>query len=1073
MPVDAAQKDQAISTLLGELETVLTAGLNSGTPKTAATALASLPANVKLSDEFKVSLSALPDDVIQLLPPGLFSVRPPTWRNDDLIAFYPFNGDGKDESGNGNHCQSKGAVITSDRFGHENAAMRITLGNYLFNNDLSFKVDDDKSFSFGMWVNVQAFAEGQPYFLQLSDSGFTKDSGVSKNSLRTALLVDGDHVNSFTVDVGGGGKDTKLVAKSVPVINRWYHIFAVFNQRTVTVFVNGDRLKSCALTTDSQETTPTKLIIGHWHFKSDTISDDVRIYSRALSDAEVKELFEYESSPSPKTAAAAPAVAPFDAAQAKALQEAWANHLRVPVEATNSLGMKLKLIPAGEFLMGSNATQRDLESAGFVPEDGFDYSDERPEHKVLITRPFYLGIHEVTRGQFSAFIKETKYQTDAEKDGKGGYGFDAEGDWGQDPKYNWRTFGRSQTDSDPVVNVSWSDAISFCDWLSRKHGKQYRLPTEAEWEYGCRAGSTTEFCFGGDLESLGDYAWHDGNSGNTTPAVGRKRPNAWGLYDMHGNVFEWCADWAGSYPEGAVTDPVGAPEGSDRVTRGGCWYAGAAFCRSAFRGESVPSDRSARTGFRVVCEIGAKVNTQPMPVNEIAPFMNEGLVAFYPFNGNARDESGNGHHGTAIDSKPVTDRHGQAEKAYQFDGIKSHITFPENVFGPDAPEVTVSLWITVDKSSFPFPKPIKILLKGPSNGELALGLLQGKIDFGSRFASNGEFRAASAGFQSESPTCVTGVYRKGTSLQLFLDGSLAAEQSVPNQSLISEPTRKSVRSALGVVLTDSNFAMFKGVVDDLRIYNRALSAAEVRVLYEYESQSPANTAQSPPRAVASVDTIQARTPQNAWADFVQAPVEYTNSVGMKFVILPPGDGPAPAVSTKPSVVKYMGLREVTQAEFQRVTGRNPSEAQGGQLPVEMVTVEDAIVFCANLSDLPEEQNANCVYRLPSDQEWEGAARAGTADSWFFGNSAAELNTFAWHKGNSSLQKTREVALKQCNPWGFFDIYGNVWEWSQEKHLRGGSCRSPAEQCVSTDQKYRAGDRRSDIGFRVLIEKKNP
>ena len=350
--------------------------------------------------------------------------------------------------------------------------------------------------------------------------------------------------------------------------------------------------------------------------------------------------------------------------------------------------------------------------------------------------------------------------------------------------------------------------------------------------------------------------------------------------------------------------------------------------------------------------------------------------------------------------------------------------------------------------------------------------MAGRIDFGSRFAPRGEFHAASAAFQKESPTCVTAVYRKGKSLQLFLDGSLAGEQTVPNQSLISEPTRKSVRSAIGVVLTDSNFAMFKGVVDDLRIYNRALTPAEVKDLYEYELQSPTSEPQPLPQVVASVDSIQVRTPQTAWAAVVQAPVEYTNSVGMKFVILPPADGPAPAASAKPSVVKYMGLCEVTQADFQRITGRNPSEAQGGQLPVEMVTVEDAIVFCANLSDLPEEQKANCVYRLPSDQEWESAARGDTADPWFFGNSSIELKTFAWYKGNSSMQKTREVALKPCNPWGFFDIYGNVWEWTQEKNLRGGSCRSDAEQCVSTDQKYRAGDRRSDVGFRVLIEKKN-
>jgi formylglycine-generating enzyme required for sulfatase activity/serine/threonine protein kinase len=736
--------------------------------------------------------------------------------------------------------------------------------------------------------------------------------------------------------------------------------------------------------------------------------------------------------------------APFDTALARLHQKAWADHLGVPVESTNSIGMKLVVIPPGEFTTGSPESE-----AGRQPDEA--------QHRVTIADAFSLGVYEVTQSQYEQVM-------------------------GSNPRH-------FKGANNPVEQVTWNDAVDFCTRLSslpaeRTAGRIYRLPTEAEWEYACRAGTTTVYSFGDDAKDLSKYAWFGDNSGKSiidsasmyptgnsadyagyfaklaanhceTHAVGEKLPNGWGLYDMHGNVFEWCSD----------------VDGSLRVRRGGGWDYGAAHSRTALRGLGPPTSRGNDGGFRIVCDLPRSSAAVSEIDKTIPAFLSEGLVAYYPFNGDANDESGNGHHGAVIESKPVADRHGQDGKAYQLDGNKSHITFPENLFGPDAPEVTLSLWITVDKSSFPFAKPIKIFLKGPSNGELALGLMAGRIDFGSRFAPRGEFHAASAAFQTESPTCVTGVYRKGKSLQLFLDGSLAGEQSVPNQSLISEPTRKSVRSAIGVVLTDSNFAMFKGVVDDLRIYNRALSAAEVKDLYEYELQSPASTAQRLPQVVAPVDSIQVRTPQTAWAALVQAPVEYTNSVGMKFVILPPADGPAAAASAKPSAVKYMGLCEVTQAEFQRVTGRNPSEAKGGQLPVEMVTVEDAIVFCANLSDLPDEQKANCVYRLPSDQEWESAARADTTDPWFFGNSSVELKTFAWYKGNSSLQKTREVALKPCNPWGFFDVYGNVWEWTQEKNLRGGSCRSDAEQCVSTDQKYRAGDRRSDIGFRVLLEKK--
>ncbi len=131
-----------------------------------------------------------------------------------------------------------------------------------------------------------------------------------------------------------------------------------------------------------------------------------------------------------------------------------------PKEVVNSIGMKLKLIPAGEFLMGSPESDKDASG------------DEKPQHRVRITQPFYLGIHQVTRGQFERFVEATRYQTEAEKDGKGGYGWDASSNkWVQDPKFTWRSPGFDQTDDHPVVNVSWNDALAFCDWLSRQEGQ--------------------------------------------------------------------------------------------------------------------------------------------------------------------------------------------------------------------------------------------------------------------------------------------------------------------------------------------------------------------------------------------------------------------------------------------------------------------------------------------------------------------------------------------------------------------------------------------------------------------------
>jgi formylglycine-generating enzyme required for sulfatase activity len=150
-----------------------------------------------------------------------------------------------------------------------------------------------------------------------------------------------------------------------------------------------------------------------------------------------------------------------------------------------------------------------------------------------------------------------------------------------------------------VETVSWNDAAEFCKKLSEKTRQAVRLPTEAEWEYACRAGTQTAFSFGEAPSALGDYAWWDGNSAKTTHPVGQKKPNSWGLYDMHGNLWEWCADWYAEYPAGPATDPSGPATGDRRVLRGGAWDLNVTGgFRCACRGNGVPSSRGNYVGFR-------------------------------------------------------------------------------------------------------------------------------------------------------------------------------------------------------------------------------------------------------------------------------------------------------------------------------------------------------------------------------------------------------------------------------------------------------------------------------------------
>jgi formylglycine-generating enzyme required for sulfatase activity len=291
---------------------------------------------------------------------------------------------------------------------------------------------------------------------------------------------------------------------------------------------------------------------------------------------------------------------------------------RPPV--VNSLGMRLVLIPRGDFTMGSE-----------------EFPSEKPPRPARITREFYLAIHHVTVGQFRTFVKDAGYQTDAEKGG-GAEGFDASIPWvAGKPGYSWNNPGFEQGDDHPVVCVSWNDAVAFCQWLGKKEGRTYRLPTDRELEYAIRAGTRTHWSCGDTPESLKGFAncadlslvqkgkldqaklternrglspassgiatWEDGYA--FTSPVGAFKPNPWGLYDMHGNAWQWCLDLMVS--NRPTKDPLLEPEDvtalakgtGNRKIRGGSWWLGPGRCRSANWANRAQSGSFAYIGFRV------------------------------------------------------------------------------------------------------------------------------------------------------------------------------------------------------------------------------------------------------------------------------------------------------------------------------------------------------------------------------------------------------------------------------------------------------------------------------------------
>ncbi len=288
---------------------------------------------------------------------------------------------------------------------------------------------------------------------------------------------------------------------------------------------------------------------------------------------------------------------PFDETAAQHYQDLWAQQTGAAVDYLDPLGIEFRLIPPGIYSMGNspeqvNALARTLELDGYGDFEKFVAVSSVPQHEVRMTEPFYLGKYEVTVAQFQRFVDETGYRSTLERL--------------QSPPFTWRTYAEGEgAEGRPVVGVSWEDATAFCRWLGRQRPLRYELPTEAQWEYACRAGSAGLWSFGDDLIEMSEYAVCEQDAEPIPAAIGTKRPNAFGLYDMHGNADEWCRDWhkVDFYGRSPRDNPVCLESATDpasgRVVRSGSWNHASWWTRSTTRSLRLPG--SSGTSSRVSC----------------------------------------------------------------------------------------------------------------------------------------------------------------------------------------------------------------------------------------------------------------------------------------------------------------------------------------------------------------------------------------------------------------------------------------------------------------------------------------
>jgi formylglycine-generating enzyme required for sulfatase activity len=646
-----------------------------------------------------------------------------------------------------------------------------------------------------------------------------------------------------------------------------------------------------------------------------------------------------------------------------------------------SISMEMIFCPPGTFMMGS-------------PSSESGRGGDETQHQVTLTNGFYLGKYEVTQAQ---------YQTVMNGNSEG---------LSTDPS----SFKGSNR---PVERASWEDAQIFLSRLNSieqsagrlPNGWKYVLPTEAEWEYACRAGTTTAYSWGNDINSSrANYNWdggaNDGNDSKQTVNIGQFSANPWGFFDMHGNVWEWVSDWKANYLSGAQTDPEGPASGSYRVTRGGSWGSGGTRLRSAERSTNTPSNRNTGIGFRVGFQAVKPDGANP----ELELFGGAGITR-------------------------------EAGQAWAEPGAAGH----------DARDGNLTASITVT----------------------------GTVDMNTTGTYVLTYSVAdAAGNEANATRTVTVVDTTHPVLTLLGD----ANMSQAKDSAWVDPGATASDSLDGNLTSSITIT---GTVD--------VNTTGVYTLTYSISDGASNEANA-------TRTVNVRKTHS---------VDLNSSVNMEMLWVEPGTftmgSPTNEVGRDANETEhnvtltqgfYLGKYEVTQAQYEAVMVGNsdglsatPSQYSGNpNRPVEKVSWVDAQIF---LTRLNAQQSANIpagwAYVLPTESQWEYACRAGTSTMYSWGDSIIASNA---NYASSGLSQTRDVGNYAANPWGFFDMHGNVWEWTADWYqaaypignpvidptgpasgssrvLRGGSWAVGGPGLRSAKRKnYASSNRYANIGFRV-------
>ena len=754
-------------------------------------------------------------------------------------------------------------------------------------------------------------------------------------------------------------------------------------------------------------------------------------------------------------------------------------NITVPVSETVNLDMVW--IEPGTFIMGS-------------PEDELGRWDDETQHQVTLTKGYWMGKYEVTQAQYEAVM-------------------------GTNPS-NWKGADL------PVENVSWYDATNFCAKLTEiektagrlPEGYEYTLPTEAQWEYACRAGTRSALNSGMDLSNseefpdeyecpeMDEVGWYWYNSGNKTHSVGQKQSNAWGLYDMHGNVFEWCLDWYGDYPASSVTDPTGPATGDYRVIRGGCLNRDADRCRSASRLTHYPDNYFIDRGFRVaLAPTPVESKDMTIPLSEDVDldmiWIDPGTFTM----GSPEDELGRRddemQHQVTLTSGYWLGQYEVTQAQYQtimgtnpsyFKGDDLPV---EQVSWDDATEFCKKL-TEIEKTAGRLPEGYEYTLPTEAQWEYACragtttALNNGKnlsdiekcpeMDEVGWYLHNNDSKTHPVGQKQPN---AWGLYdMHGNVMEWCLDwyGEYPTS-SATDPTGASTGSDRVLRGGSWYIRADGCRSASRGYFNpDLNYYDFGF-----RVALSFCSKESENKDMTIPLSEdVNLDMI--------WIE-----------PGTFMMGSPEDEQGRYSIETQHQVTLtkgfWLGKYEITQAQYEAVMETNPSWYKGADLPVEQASWYEAMEFCAELTAsekaagrLPE----GYKYTLPTEAQWEYACRAGTTTALNNGKNlsnvieCSEMDEVGWYWYNCD-DMTHPVGQKKPNAWGLYDMHGSVLEWCLDRYeedyptepvtdptgssadlnfiLRGGSWGDAACNCRSACRNYGAPDEvYANVGFRVAL-----